>query len=242
MSSITEKYILAARARAKLTREANKQDHNLRILVGHANLLDGLMESIQNTRYESKMQVPEFKSVQFQPFTLPNETTVTLIEDDDSSDEEDDDYEEEEGVTEIYYSSDDSDFDSDDEEDDDEEFDVSEVDYKIDLHRVHSSNFKSLPTIDELSEQEYEELEESSELEASETESDDEADITDLKTPSLNYSSSTEDEEEYDIESEEEKPISLGKNWYNAAQQHATEVLWSDAEHLHSQRDTQVVF
>ncbi|KAL8635699.1 MAG: hypothetical protein Q9228_006839 [Teloschistes exilis] len=41
--SITQTYYLAHTARGKLSKEAAKADHNLRLLVGHANLLDGLM-------------------------------------------------------------------------------------------------------------------------------------------------------------------------------------------------------
>jgi hypothetical protein len=41
--SITQTFYLAHKARAKLSSEASRQDHNLRLLVGHANLLDTLM-------------------------------------------------------------------------------------------------------------------------------------------------------------------------------------------------------
>lgn len=41
--SITQTYYLAHKARAKLSREAAQPDHDLRLLVGHANLLDSLM-------------------------------------------------------------------------------------------------------------------------------------------------------------------------------------------------------
>ncbi|KAJ5764273.1 hypothetical protein N7533_002954 [Penicillium manginii] len=41
--SITQTYYLAHTARKKLTREASRADHDLRLLVGHANLLDSLM-------------------------------------------------------------------------------------------------------------------------------------------------------------------------------------------------------
>ena len=41
--SMTQTYFLAHKARAKLSREAAQPDHDLRFLVGHANLLDTLM-------------------------------------------------------------------------------------------------------------------------------------------------------------------------------------------------------
>ncbi|PBP24189.1 hypothetical protein BUE80_DR004919 [Diplocarpon rosae] len=41
--SVTQTYYLAHTARGKLSSEAARADHNLRLLVGHANLLDGLM-------------------------------------------------------------------------------------------------------------------------------------------------------------------------------------------------------
>ena len=42
----TEAYSLASKARAKLSFEASRADHNLRRMVGHANLLDSLMLDI----------------------------------------------------------------------------------------------------------------------------------------------------------------------------------------------------
>lgn len=42
----TYTFQLAQRARVKLQREASRHDHNLRLLVGHANLLDSLMISL----------------------------------------------------------------------------------------------------------------------------------------------------------------------------------------------------
>lgn len=41
--SIARSYYLARRARSKLSAEAARHDHDLRLLVGHANLLDSLM-------------------------------------------------------------------------------------------------------------------------------------------------------------------------------------------------------
>src|SRR5690554_5859207 len=41
--SISQTFHLAHQARGKLSFEASQQDHDLRLLVGHANLLDSLM-------------------------------------------------------------------------------------------------------------------------------------------------------------------------------------------------------
>ncbi|KAJ5557901.1 hypothetical protein N7513_003487 [Penicillium frequentans] len=50
--SITQTYYLAHTARKKLNREASRTDHDLRLLVGHANLLDSLMLDYADTKRE----------------------------------------------------------------------------------------------------------------------------------------------------------------------------------------------
>lgn len=50
--SITQTFYLAHKARAKLSSEAARSDHNLRLLVGHANLLDSLMLNLQAAERE----------------------------------------------------------------------------------------------------------------------------------------------------------------------------------------------
>jgi len=50
--SITQTFYLAHKARGKLSSEAAKSDHDLRLLVGHANLLDNLMLHLQNAEKE----------------------------------------------------------------------------------------------------------------------------------------------------------------------------------------------
>ncbi|ORY68395.1 uncharacterized protein BCR38DRAFT_328262, partial [Pseudomassariella vexata] len=52
--SISQTYFLAHRARAKLSSEAARADHNLRLLVGHANLLDSLMLDLANAEREQE--------------------------------------------------------------------------------------------------------------------------------------------------------------------------------------------
>ncbi|OOF96419.1 hypothetical protein ASPCADRAFT_206619 [Aspergillus carbonarius ITEM 5010] len=52
--SITQTYYLAHTARKKLTREASRADHDLRLLVGHANLLDSLMLELADAEREQE--------------------------------------------------------------------------------------------------------------------------------------------------------------------------------------------
>lgn len=52
--SLTQTYYLAHAARGKLSKEAARGDHNLRLLVGHANLLDGLMLDLANAEQEQE--------------------------------------------------------------------------------------------------------------------------------------------------------------------------------------------
>ncbi|KAI2613303.1 hypothetical protein GGR54DRAFT_616124 [Hypoxylon sp. NC1633] len=52
--SITQTYFLAHKARAKLSSEAARPDHNLRLLVGHANLLDTLMLDLADAEREQE--------------------------------------------------------------------------------------------------------------------------------------------------------------------------------------------
>jgi len=52
--SITQTYFLAHTARGKLSSEAARSDHNLRLLVGHANLLDTLMIELAEAEQEQE--------------------------------------------------------------------------------------------------------------------------------------------------------------------------------------------
>ncbi len=52
--SITQTYFLAHSARSKLSKEASKSDHDLRLLVGHANMLDSLMIDLANAEQEQE--------------------------------------------------------------------------------------------------------------------------------------------------------------------------------------------
>lgn len=52
--SLTQTYYLAHTARGKLSKEAAHADHDLRLLVGHANLLDGLMLDLAHAEQEQE--------------------------------------------------------------------------------------------------------------------------------------------------------------------------------------------
>ena len=52
--SLTQTYFVASQARTKLGREAARADHNLRLLVGHANLLDSLMLELADAEQEQE--------------------------------------------------------------------------------------------------------------------------------------------------------------------------------------------
>jgi hypothetical protein len=52
--SLTQTYYLAHTARGKLSTEAARADHNLRLLVGHANLLDSLMLELAEAEQEQE--------------------------------------------------------------------------------------------------------------------------------------------------------------------------------------------
>ncbi|KAL2358630.1 hypothetical protein BJ546DRAFT_20526 [Cryomyces antarcticus] len=52
--SVSQTYSVARTARSKLGREASKADHDLRVLVGHANLLDTLMVELADAEKEQE--------------------------------------------------------------------------------------------------------------------------------------------------------------------------------------------
>lgn len=52
--SLTQTYFLAHTARAKLSREASRPEHDLRVLVGHANMLDSLMLELADAEKEQE--------------------------------------------------------------------------------------------------------------------------------------------------------------------------------------------
>lgn len=202
MNPMTETYLLASKARAKLAREAARPEHNLRVLVSHANLLDNLMDKIQEHRTAILNGDYTANKIQFQ---LPKISHVSYIEeeeDDDETDSESDD-DEESGAMEIHYETSEILYDSDSDEDYESEDDISDEDSVFsvtDYTYVPAvpKKFRQMPFIGELSEQELEEMESHS------ASDDDEVDIVDLKrTPSLTYADTTDESEDEEDEDED---------------------------------------
>jgi len=138
--SVTETYYLAHTARSKLSREAAQPDHNLRLLVGHANLLDSLMldlaaaeqeqESWFNQSVKKATKTEEPKHIQWADSIVEDPEEDWQAEDADSSDSE-------------------SEYDS----DEDMEMEAGTVS----LHRVPSN---SILSVSQQSEEEYDDDEE----------------------------------------------------------------------------------
>ncbi|KAL5378010.1 hypothetical protein DPSP01_009453 [Paraphaeosphaeria sporulosa] len=99
--SLTQTYYIAASARSKLGKEACRADHDLRLLVGHANLLDSLMIELQDAERQqeawfhstvAKAQKSE------EPRHIQWADSIPEDDDDDSSDSDSEsDYYDEEG-------------------------------------------------------------------------------------------------------------------------------------------------
>lgn len=107
--SLTQTYYLAHTARGKLSKEAARSDHDLRLLVGHANLLDGLMLDLADAEREQESWFnntvrgaakasAEPKHVQWVD-TIPEE----VLEEDDESDAETSDSETDSDDEDIHY-------------------------------------------------------------------------------------------------------------------------------------------
>ncbi|KAL2068217.1 hypothetical protein VTL71DRAFT_16315 [Oculimacula yallundae] len=94
--SVTQTYYLAHTARGKLSSEAARADHNLRLLVGHANLLDSLMlelaaaeqeqESWFNQSVKKATKTEESKHIQWADTIVEDPEEDWQAEDADSSD------------------------------------------------------------------------------------------------------------------------------------------------------------
>ncbi len=97
--SLTESYYIASSARGKLGREASRADHNLRRLVGHANLLDNLMIELQDAEREQEAWFHQSVRTASKPDRVTFAVADTLDdmdEDSDSDSEDEEDYCEEE--------------------------------------------------------------------------------------------------------------------------------------------------
>lgn len=99
--SVTQTYYLAHTARGKLSSEASRSDHNLRLLVGHANLLDSLMLELAEAEQEQESwfnqsvkkathKTEEPKHIQWADTIVEDPEEDWQAEDADSSDSESD--------------------------------------------------------------------------------------------------------------------------------------------------------
>lgn len=106
--SVTQTYYLAHTARGKLSSEAARSDHNLRLLVGHANLLDTLMielaeaeqeqESWFNQSVKKAQKTEEPRHIQWADAIVEDPEEDWQAEDADSSDSSEDEYDSDEDM------------------------------------------------------------------------------------------------------------------------------------------------
>ena len=129
--SLSQTYAVAHTARAKLAREASRSDHNLRRLVGHANMLDSLM-----------CELAEAESEQERWF---HDTVSVAVEDEDEDEQEEEEEEDEDVVVKAVewtdavveepaedWDPEDADSDSDPDSDvDDDEVEVQQIGFRI---------------------------------------------------------------------------------------------------------------
>lgn len=155
--SLTATYYIASSARAKLGKEACKPDHDLRRLVGHANLLDALMLDLHDAEREQEawfnqtvqkaQKAEEPKHIQW---------ADTIVEEEEKSDSEDDasdtdsEFDEEEfemhlSLTRIRTAP--VVFSSEEMEDDEEYYDDDEESSELALTRTQSRSLQSPPEL-----------------------------------------------------------------------------------------------
>lgn len=93
--SLTQTYYIAASARSKLGKEACRADHDLRLLVGHANLLDSLMIELQDAERQQEQwfnqtMAKASKAEESRHIQWADSIVEELDEDDDVSDSDSD--------------------------------------------------------------------------------------------------------------------------------------------------------
>lgn len=89
--SITQTYFLAHSARGKLSKEAARPDHDLRLLVGHANMLDSLMLDLANAEQEQERwfnNIVSGSAAEEESSTPKVETIVEESEEEEQSEDE----------------------------------------------------------------------------------------------------------------------------------------------------------
>ncbi|RMZ79594.1 hypothetical protein DV737_g3277, partial [Chaetothyriales sp. CBS 132003] len=109
--SITQTYFLAHSARGKLSKEAARPDHDLRLLVGHANMLDSLMLDLANAEQEQERWFNRSLSESDEEEEESVDHVGTILEEEESEEREAED------ITRITEAEIDQDLDSDSEDD-----------------------------------------------------------------------------------------------------------------------------
>lgn len=148
----TQTFQLAQRARGKLQREASQHDHNLRLLVGHANLLDSLMIALSEAEREQEQW---FNDAVQGSIAADDDEEEAIEKEREEEDEREEDEEERDWphpssfdghgwLAADYYSESDSDEDSESEVDSDE--DMEGIEYTIPRVKSMSSQ-RSLPPL-----------------------------------------------------------------------------------------------
>ncbi|RDA94129.1 hypothetical protein CP533_6629 [Ophiocordyceps camponoti-saundersi (nom. inval.)] len=107
--SITQTYQLAHRARTKLSFEASQPDHDLRLLVGHANMLDSLMleladvereqerwfdQSVRGAASTPSSSLNSSRRIQWADRVVVEDYESVMDEDEESDEDDDDDFDE----------------------------------------------------------------------------------------------------------------------------------------------------
>lgn len=88
--SLTQTYRIASTARSKLGREASRSDHDLRLLVGHANLLDSLMIELADAEREQEAWFNETLRKSNKPETPRHVQWIDTISEEDDEEEDSD--------------------------------------------------------------------------------------------------------------------------------------------------------
>ncbi|EME76967.1 uncharacterized protein MYCFIDRAFT_212762 [Pseudocercospora fijiensis CIRAD86] len=99
--SLTQTYYIASTARTKLGREAGRADHDLRLLVGHANLLDSLMVELADAEREQEAWFNQSVNKASTPEEPRHVQWIDTIAEEDDDDDDDDDMESDDG-SDIY--------------------------------------------------------------------------------------------------------------------------------------------
>lgn len=103
--TVTQTYYLAHTARGKLSSEASRSDHDLRLLVGHANLLDTLMIELADAEQEQEAWFNSSVTKAAAPAPAPQSQrhiqwadTIVEEEDEEESSDSDSDFDDDEDM------------------------------------------------------------------------------------------------------------------------------------------------